>query len=193
MKLTWLIAFAAALAKPLAWTPYLPCGRSSPMHSPTRADPPMWAGTAPGGQPCAPLRGETTADAAVIGAGYSGLSCALEFAQSGLKTVVLDAGQPGAGASGRNAGQWLPGWAGPTPMQVERSFGVEHGGALNRFNLAASQALPLLIQRLGIDAQLRHSGILMVAHTQAKFAQFVQFLCLIAILIKHGVRRQLCF
>ena len=41
---------------------------------------------------------------AVIGAGYAGLSAALELARSGVEVLVLDAAEPGFGASTRNGG-----------------------------------------------------------------------------------------
>ena len=41
---------------------------------------------------------------AVIGAGISGAWCALELARRGHDVLLLDAEQPGAGATGRNAG-----------------------------------------------------------------------------------------
>ncbi|HUA76816.1 MAG TPA: FAD-dependent oxidoreductase [Acetobacteraceae bacterium] len=41
---------------------------------------------------------------AIIGAGYAGLSTALELARAGIDSVVLEAGAPGSGASTRNGG-----------------------------------------------------------------------------------------
>lgn len=43
-------------------------------------------------------------DVAVVGAGYAGLSCALELSRRGRSCLILEAGQPGAGASTRNGG-----------------------------------------------------------------------------------------
>lgn len=68
---------------------------------------PVW--TVGGGRTdYAALRGEVTADAVIIGAGYSGLIAALEAQAAGLSVVVLEADQPGAGASGVNAGHFAP-------------------------------------------------------------------------------------
>jgi len=50
---------------------------------------------------CESLKGEISADVCVIGAGYTGLSAALELADAGYKVVVLEAERIGYGASGR--------------------------------------------------------------------------------------------
>ncbi|MFU1684311.1 FAD-dependent oxidoreductase [Phaeobacter piscinae] len=52
----------------------------------------------------APLRDEVTAEFAVIGGGYTGLSAALTLAEAGADVVLLDAQRPGWGASGAMAG-----------------------------------------------------------------------------------------
>jgi gamma-glutamylputrescine oxidase len=61
--------------------------------------------------PSGPLRGTRRAEVCVIGAGYAGLSTALHLAERGYDTIVLEAASVGAGASGRNGGQVLPGFA----------------------------------------------------------------------------------
>ena len=52
----------------------------------------------------AALQEHLQADVVVVGAGFSGLSAALEMAQRGLSVVVLEAERIGSGASGRNGG-----------------------------------------------------------------------------------------
>lgn len=52
-----------------------------------------------------PLKGETRADVAVVGGGYTGLSAALHLARAGRDVVLVDAHRVGFGASGRNGGQ----------------------------------------------------------------------------------------
>lgn len=54
------------------------------------------------------LDGDIAADVAIIGAGLAGTSLALHLAQAGVAVAVLEARQPGWGASGRNAGHVLP-------------------------------------------------------------------------------------
>lgn len=51
------------------------------------------------------LQGDHSCDVCVVGAGYTGLSAALELAERGYDVIVLEAETVGWGASGRNGGQ----------------------------------------------------------------------------------------
>lgn len=51
---------------------------------------------------------DLTTDVVIVGAGLAGSSLALHLSELGIGTVVLEARQPGWGASGRNAGHVLP-------------------------------------------------------------------------------------
>jgi hypothetical protein len=44
------------------------------------------------------------ADVAIVGAGFTGLSAAIELARAGRSVLALDAHAPGEGASSRNGG-----------------------------------------------------------------------------------------
>ncbi|TCT02246.1 NAD(P)/FAD-dependent oxidoreductase [Aquabacter spiritensis] len=69
----------------------------------------IWAATADPAPETPSLDAAAEADVAIVGAGYTGIAAALRLAAGGARVVVLDAGEPGAGASGRNGGQVIPG------------------------------------------------------------------------------------
>ncbi len=67
-----------------------------------------------------PLKGDLQADVVVVGAGYAGLSSAIELAQRGYTVVVLEADRICSGASGRNGGQTIVGYAsGQDPFEAQ--------------------------------------------------------------------------
>ncbi|MBA2960713.1 MULTISPECIES: NAD(P)/FAD-dependent oxidoreductase [Ramlibacter] len=72
--------------------------------------------------PQPPLAGRVRADVCVVGAGYAGLSAALELAQRGYSVRVLEARRAGWGASGRNGGQVIVGYGGDGEMAIERQL-----------------------------------------------------------------------
>lgn len=66
-----------------------------------------------------PLQGRAVADVCVVGAGYSGLSAALELALHGYSVVLLEARRIGWGASGRNGGQVIVGFAAEGTIEAQ--------------------------------------------------------------------------
>ena len=71
-------------------------------HKDFKALPYWWEAHRPGALPEITLPRE--ARVVIVGAGYAGLSAALELAALGLDCLVLDANEPGFGASTRNGG-----------------------------------------------------------------------------------------
>jgi gamma-glutamylputrescine oxidase len=59
----------------------------------------------------ASLSSDLDTDVCVVGGGIAGCSTALHLAQRGYRVVLLEAQSIGAGASGRNGGQVIPGYA----------------------------------------------------------------------------------
>ena len=119
--------------------------------------PSLWAATARPAPDSPPLDGSRHADVAIVGAGYSGLAAALRLAASGASVVVLDAGEPGWGASGRNGGQVIPGlkW---DPDELVAMLGAEAGEQLARVAGAAPDTVFDLVERYGIDCEARRCG-----------------------------------
>ena len=108
------------------------------------------------------LDGDRRADVIIVGAGVTGLSTALHLAEKGAEVVVLEAREPGWGASGRNGGQVNPGLK-HDPDVVERDFGVDLG---NRMNVLAGSAPAFvfdLIERHAIRCEARRNGTLRAA------------------------------
>jgi glycine/D-amino acid oxidase-like deaminating enzyme len=72
------------------------------LHRDFKAEPYWWEEYRP--QALDPVEVPREASVAIVGAGYAGLSAALELAKHGIDAVVLDANEPGWGASTRNGG-----------------------------------------------------------------------------------------
>ena len=72
-----------------------------------------------------PLLGDLATDVLVVGAGYAGLSAAIELARRGYQVVLLEADRVCSGASGRNGGQAIAGYAsgqGPFEQQLGKTL-----------------------------------------------------------------------
>ena len=97
-----------------------------------------------------PLQGAVHADVAVVGAGFAGLCAAIELRQRGKTVVVLEADRVCSGASGRNGGQAIVGYAsGQGPFEAQ--LGETQARRAWDMSLQAIQVLDGHIQRYGID------------------------------------------
>ncbi|WP_227284938.1 FAD-dependent oxidoreductase [Boseongicola sp. H5] len=113
----------------------------------------IWNATAPAGPALPFLTGSHKADVVVIGAGFQGLSTALHLAEKGTDVVVLEAQTPGAGASGRNGGQVIPGLK-DDPDWLDRHWGPQ----ATAFAGSTADTLFDLIDRLGLECEADRSG-----------------------------------
>ncbi len=122
----------------------------------------LWLATATPAPACPALRGDIETDIAIVGAGYCGLSAALHLAEDGRDVTVLEAHEPGWGASGRNAGHCTPDWTYHTPDAVAARYGPDYGERLNDFQSGAGAFVFGLIERHGIDCDARQAGTVSV-------------------------------
>jgi glycine/D-amino acid oxidase-like deaminating enzyme len=106
------------------------------------------------------LDGTLDADVCVIGAGFAGLSVALECRARGLSVIVLDAHRPGWGASGRNGGQTLVGFA--KDEIIEKQLGLDGARAAWAMSVEGVALVRERIERYGIDCDFT-PGYLTVA------------------------------
>ena len=128
----------------------------------------LWQATAPPPPATPALEGEREADVCVVGGGFTGLSTALHLAEAGARVVVLEAEDPGFGASGRNHGQVVPMLSRYGPEETVARFGPEEGERFNRFTAEAAKLVFELIDRLGIDCDARPVGWLLPVDSPAR-------------------------
>ncbi len=117
--------------------------------------PPSWYAASVDPLPEQPAaRGRIEADVCVLGAGYTGLSAALDLAEAGYRVVVLEAERIGWGASGRNGGQAIVGF-GCEQDVLEREVGFEDARRLFDLSREGMALLHARIARHGIDCHWR--------------------------------------
>ena len=110
-----------------------------------------------------------TCDLLVIGAGYAGLSAALAAQECGARVVVVEAGDPGQGASTRNGGMFGAhprlGWS-----ALAGKFGAGVADALFAEAKPSLDWARNLIRANGIDCDLQETGRIQLAWTPGHFA-----------------------
>ncbi|MEM8499239.1 MAG: FAD-binding oxidoreductase [Pseudomonadota bacterium] len=108
--------------------------------------------------------GELDVDVCVIGAGYTGLSAAIELTDKGHSVAVLEAHKIGAGASGRNGGVLGMGQR-KDQFELESWVGKEKAQQFWQIACDANQLVRDRVEQHQIDCDLR-DGSLTVAHRQ---------------------------
>lgn len=124
--------------------------------------PSLYAAATPAGPAMPPLHADATTDVAIVGGGFTGLSVALHLAEAGVDTVLLEAREPGWGASGRNGGQVNPGLK-LDPDEIVAKFGESIGQGLIDLSWGAPQSLFDTIARHQIRCDARQQGTLRAA------------------------------
>ncbi|MFV1441577.1 MULTISPECIES: NAD(P)/FAD-dependent oxidoreductase [unclassified Phaeobacter] len=112
----------------------------------------------------APLRDEVTAEFAIIGGGYTGLSAALTLAENGGDVVLLDAERPGWGASGRNGGLVSVGSAKLDDDAILRRYGEPDARRFFDAERAAVDLVEQYLDRYALEVDRHSRGYTYVAH-----------------------------
>lgn len=99
------------------------------------------------------LEGELRADVAVVGAGFTGVSAAIELAERGYDVALVEAQRVGWGASGRNGGQLIDGFV--DVRKIEKRQGREAARIAYQLGLDCRQIVVDRIERFGIDCDLK--------------------------------------
>jgi glycine/D-amino acid oxidase-like deaminating enzyme len=126
----------------------------------------LWVSQTPDYHPCAPLRENISADLAIIGGGFTGVSTAYHFSRRypEKRVVLLEAKTLANGASGRNGGlmlNWLPSASDHSPEMTLRIY---------RMTSAGIQMIEDIIQRHHLQVSCRRDGTLTV-YTDSRRAE----------------------
>ncbi|MDH4870624.1 FAD-dependent oxidoreductase [Pseudomonas sp. BN515] len=105
------------------------------------------------------LVGDVSADVIVVGAGFAGLSTALELTALGAKVIVLEQEFAGFGASGRNAG-YLAGSMGIEFELFLKRVGHEQAKGIVKFYDEGVTYVERRLRELAIDCDYNPSGII---------------------------------
>ena len=127
----------------------------------------LWAAATPSGPDLPELEGSAQADVIVIGAGFTGLSTALHLREAGIDVAIVEAMEPGWGASGRNNGQVIPTLSRPDPDDIVARHGAagEHFVALLR---DSASTLFDLVRRYQIQAEQEQAGWVQPVHSSGR-------------------------
>lgn len=123
----------------------------------------------PGFQSPGALPGEV--DVAIIGGGYTGLSCARTLAKSGMRVAVFERETIGWGASSRNAGITGCGLKAGMHSIIQR-YGNTYGQIFWQKSLEALDLIRELVEIEGIDCDWTSQGDLCVAYKPSHYAGF---------------------
>lgn len=129
----------------------------------------LWAAVTPAGPDLPQLAGSAEADVVIIGAGFTGLSTALHLREAGVDVAIVEAAEPGWGASGRNNGQVIPTLTRPDPEEIV----AKHGAVGERFVAMLRDCAATLfevIRRYQIQAEQEQAGWVQPVHSPGRMA-----------------------
>ncbi len=105
----------------------------------------------------APLDGNVTFDVCVVGGGLAGLTSALELSRKGKTVAVLESHRVGWGASGRNGGLVLDGFA-ESYAKIEKKLGQTQAKQLHQLSREGANYVRTQIETLNIKGAFEGVG-----------------------------------
>ncbi|WP_181918497.1 MULTISPECIES: FAD-binding oxidoreductase [unclassified Wenzhouxiangella] len=107
------------------------------------------------------LDGDRRCRVAVVGGGLAGISTAVGLIERGMSDVyVLDAGEPGAGASGRNGGFVFAGYSLGNDALIDQ-VGEDKAARLHGYTRETVAVIRERIERYRIDCQVNDAGVVL--------------------------------
>ncbi|NTI26654.1 FAD-binding oxidoreductase [Rhizobium rhizogenes] len=116
-----------------------------------------YAATAHDKRPRETLAGSIETDVCIVGAGFTGISAALQLAEHGFGVVVLEADRIGFGASGRNGGQIVNGYSRDLDT-IARRYGHDTAKHLARMSLEGGEIIRERVEKYDIRCDLLPGG-----------------------------------
>ncbi len=123
----------------------------------------LWYATAASAPLTKPLSGRIKADICIVGAGYSGLTTALELARAGVDVVLLERQEIGFGGSGRNAGHCTPTFTHYSLPELRKMLGEPWAERLIERQTRANDRVSQMIRDYQIDCEWVQRGYVMGA------------------------------
>lgn len=167
------------------------------MKTDIKMPPSLWAAVSKPGGVFPPLVGIKTTDVVIIGAGFTGLSAALHLRRAGVATMVLDAAEPGWGASGRNNGQIIPTLSRVDPDAIiarhrvagERFVGLIRDSAQDLFNVVREEQIQAEAEQTGWVQPVHSPGRMALA--ERRVAQWTRAGAKVALLDRPAMAKKI--
>ncbi|MCA9911420.1 MAG: FAD-dependent oxidoreductase, partial [Anaerolineae bacterium] len=151
-------------------------GRIFPEHAEIDDNQSLWVSQTADYRPGAPLRENISADLAIIGGGFAGVSTAYHFSRRypEKRVVLLEAKALANGASGRNGGlmlNWLASMSDHSPEMTRRVYDMTSAGIRMILEIIERHQLPVSYRTDGTLTVYTDAERAEAAHAEAEYHQ----------------------